>query len=75
MDKLFWSRGGRVRCEAHVPAHDGPAWDAEGWKAIPDTASRHGIEFQCDECHAGRPIRHHSRRDRLPPPTMDEGAA
>jgi hypothetical protein len=61
---LYWSRDGRIACAHHVPASDSGQWVEQRWQEIPDTAYKHQIAYQCQEC-AGRPIGHRSAVSRL----------
>jgi hypothetical protein len=61
---LYWSRGGRVACVDHAPAPDSPQWLEQRWQEIPDTAYKHQIAYQCQEC-AGRPIGHRPAAARM----------
>jgi CheY-like chemotaxis protein len=62
---LFWSRKGEVACDAHAPAPGDPRRASEAWQPIPLHALRR-IQYQCQHCVAGQPIRHASPKVRSP---------
>jgi len=62
---LFWSRKGEVACGEHAPQPGDPRRDGEGWQPIPPFASRR-VQYQCQHCVTGRPIRHTSEKIRAP---------
>lgn len=64
-DILYWSRRGEVACGDHSPQDGDPRWHAEEWQAIPVHALRR-IQYQCQHCVTGQPIRHASLKSRAP---------
>jgi hypothetical protein len=50
--RLFWSKRGEVACSAHAPLSQPERWQAEGWCAIPQPATRRGLAYQCPRCSA-----------------------
>ena len=64
-DTLFWSSKGEVACESHAPADGDPRRDAERWQPIPYDKLRK-IQYQCQHCTTGQPIRHQSLKSRAP---------
>lgn len=60
-DALFWSKRGEVACAAHMPDRTDPRWLADKWTAIPKTAGKGRVLYQCQHCGArSTPIQHRS---------------
>ena len=64
-DVLFWSSKGEVACAEHAPADGDPRRLADRWQPIPYDALRK-IQYQCQHCTTGQPIRHQSKKLRAP---------
>jgi CheY-like chemotaxis protein len=62
---LFWSSKGEVACALHAPVDGDPRVHTERWQAIPPDKLRK-IQYQCQHCTTGQPIRHQSLKSRAP---------
>jgi CheY-like chemotaxis protein len=64
-DTLYWSNKGEVACATHMPADGDPRRTDERWQPIPLDPQRK-IEYQCQHCTTGQPIRRQSAVRRAP---------
>jgi CheY-like chemotaxis protein len=56
---LFWSRRGEIACGLHAPEPETSRWRDERWEAIPQSAGKGRVLYQCQHCDGGgAPIAH-----------------